>query len=188
LWHAVYKVAKRVVKALAGLSVVIAALWAALLFYKSNRDDEVKTALAFYDKYNSKEFIVFRNGVGDFDNKNHDKIMAALNELIQSNNLEKYKDTLVELVKLSGNENDIDMVIEFFDGLWECISTNLCDWNTAVGLFEPKARILYPEFSPYILYNRVHNKDAAYGYGLESITNLTKKKERILDRILEIFD
>ena len=156
--------------------------------YRSNRYDAVKTALSFYDKYNGQQLINFRNGIGNFDNKNHDKIMVALNELNRTNNLEKYEQTFRNLVKLSGNENDIDMIIEFFDGLSECISTNLCDWNTAVGLFQPKAMSLYTEFAPYIIYNRVINKDASYGYGIENIQKLAKKKERMLDRILEVFD
>ena len=177
-------------KLVGGLSVVIAALWAALQFYKSNVDDHIKTTLAFYDKYNSQPFTTYRETMSTFTIDNRDALVSAA----KTGNEKTYSDTLNRLLEqkpaTGKNENmkSLDLLADFYDGIDECIQAKLCDWNSSARLFQPRAKELSDSFYPYIEKVRNMNKQRAYAAGLDRIAHLKEREINWIERSLSKLD
>jgi hypothetical protein len=182
----VYRWALRIGKLVGGLSVVVAALWAALQFYKSNIDDHIKTTLTMYERYNSQPFTTYRETLSTFTIDNRDQILAAA----KSGNEKNYSDTIMSLMgkKTTGGKNEtmksFDLLTDFFDGIDECIHARLCDWNASVRLFQPRAKELYDGFYPYIKNVRDVNKLESYASGLDRVAHLKEHEDNWVERQL----
>jgi hypothetical protein len=71
-----------------------------------------------------------------------------------------------------GNNATLLTFADFFDELWYCVSTHLCDQNTAINEFGAQARDIYESAAYYIEWKRQQNKDPTFCAGLEKFYRL----------------
>lgn len=121
-----------------------------------------------YKLYNASPFTDYRAKITKALIKYRDKInQAAVTESALTT-------AESEIVTQEGLEMEIFLVMDFFDGLTVCVKAKLCDDETAVHLFQPRAYDLYLNLHQYIKLQRETSATTDFGSGLEAVARWAK--------------
>jgi hypothetical protein len=123
----------------------------------------VEQTLNFYKLYNGKPFTDYREKMTKALVKHKDVLNQAAGSeasLLQvQSDLLKNEDAAMELL----------LLFDFFDGVEVCVTAKVCDDETAVKLFKPRALDLYVNFYQYMMMQRA-DSNPDFGTGLQAIT------------------
>jgi hypothetical protein len=127
-------------KVTGAISFLLAAPYAVVEYWQAKDSARIEQTLTFYKLYNAKPFTDYRENITRALAKNSSK----LNEAAVSES--KLLDAMSEIVQSEDIEMDLSLVFDFFDGVAVCVSSGVCDDETAVKLFKPRALGIYLNF------------------------------------------
>ncbi|MBR0812796.1 MULTISPECIES: DUF4760 domain-containing protein [Bradyrhizobium] len=168
----VYRRLIQIGKVSGAISFLIAAPYALVQYWQARDNARVEQTLGFYKLYNSKPFTDYREKL----TKALVKYRAQLNVAAQST--EQLLATQVDLVKSEDVEMELLLLFDFFDGVAVCVASDVCDNDTAVRLFRPRAIDIYLNFYQYMKAQRAGQPTSDYGAGLEAIARSGQAPQR----------
>jgi hypothetical protein len=175
---AAYRKLLQIGKISGAISFLLAAPYALIQYWQAQDASRVEQTLNFYKLYNAKPFTDYREKMTDELVKHKDDLnRAALSEA----SLLKVQS---DLIKNDNVATELLLLFDFFDGVAVCVTAKVCDDETAVKLFKPRAMDLYVNFYQYMMMQRASNPD--FGLGLQAIakSRLPKPISRRAEEIL----
>jgi hypothetical protein len=158
-----YKRLLQIGKISGAVSFLIAAPYALVQYWQARDAARVEQTLNLYRLYNVKPFTDYREKVTKGLVKYRDKLNQAAGSetsllAVQS-----------KMVKTEDVEMELLLLLDFFDGVRVCVSSKVCDNDTAVQLFKPRALDLYFNFYQYMMFQRANGATPDFGSGLQAI-------------------
>jgi hypothetical protein len=145
------------------ISFLIAAPYALVQYWQARASTRVEQTLSFYKLFNSTPFTGYREKL----------TKAVVKHRILLNSAAASKEQLLtaqqELVSAEDVEMELLLLFDFFDGVAVCVASGVCDNDTAVKLFKPRAVDIYLNFYQYMIAQRAGQATQDYGAGLEAI-------------------
>jgi len=152
---------KTVLKAVA---VAIAALWTVFAYYGSVQDARVRSALEYRRELRSEPLF-------------EQWQQATIVNLASSNEKAKaakaggatWRQFVIRLASAGESRKALDTVLSFYDEVWRCVQTDICDRQTVLELFGAESQVLHDNYIVFIACERAIHKDIEYGEGLVSL-------------------
>lgn len=160
---ATYKRLLQIGKVSGAISFLLAAPYALVQYWQARDAARVEQTLNFYKLYNAKPFTDYREKITKALVKYKGKLNdAAVNEasLLQVQS---------DLIKNEEVEMELLLLFDFFDGVTVCVTSQVCDNDTAVQLFKPRALDIYLNFYQYMMSQRANGATQDFGKGLQAI-------------------
>jgi hypothetical protein len=134
----------------------------ALFQYIDNANAErVKETLFFVEKFDKDNFLKSRSKINSF----FKNIESELYEKVS--NETEYSNFITEQIKdNSFIEDDLELVFDFYDELYVCVSNVLCDQKVALEYFGKYAYDIIGVGSPYVKNIKEKSHDRFYGSGI----------------------
>jgi len=145
------------------ISFLIAAPYALVQYWQAREAARIEQTLAFYKQYNAKPFTDYREKLTNALVKRKSQLNAVAadpNQLLAAQ---------LDLIKSEDVEMDLLLIFDFFDGVAVCVAGGVCDNDTAVKLFKPRAIDIYINFYQYMKAQRAGQPTSDFGAGLEAI-------------------
>jgi hypothetical protein len=165
---AIYKRLLQIGKVSGAIAFLIAAPYAIFQYWEAQDAARVEQTLNFYKLYNAKPFTDYREKVTKALVKYRDRINTAA---IDESSLLAVQNEMIENESI---EMDIVLLFDFFDGVVVCVTSKVCDDDTAVRLFKPRATDIYLNFYQYMISRRATSATADFGVGLETVAKSGK--------------
>jgi hypothetical protein len=166
----VYRFLLRAGKIAGGVTFIFGIFYGAYQYYEAKTEKQIAQTLELFKEFNSPPISTYRENIFQAISKNRQRIFdAAANE-------DDLKKVIFDVVNTGGIENQIMLFMDFFDGLAFCVSKNICETDTAVDLFGPRAQELYIIFYQYIDVLRQTTAPSTFGLGLETFAKMKKSK------------
>lgn len=158
-----YKRLIQIGKVAGAISFLFAAPYALIQYIQARDAARVDQTLSLFKMYNSVPFSAYREKITKSLAKNKDKIDET------AKNVAEFKAFQVEMLKQDDIETELLLLLDFFDGVAVCVTSELCDNDTAIKLFKPRASDLYVNYYQYISEQRGASTKRSFGVGLEAI-------------------
>ena len=158
------------------LAVVVAAAWTIFAYYSAAHNTTIRTALEYREQLRSeplydawKQTMI----VGLQDSKEKDAAVAAGGQT--------WKRYVFSRIREAETRANFDIVMSFYNEVWECVEQDICDRDTVLALFGGEAEQLYENYILHIACWRLLHNDREYGRGLTSLvaTNLWQRERRL---------
>jgi hypothetical protein len=159
----IYKRLIQIGKVAGAISFLIAAPYALIQYLQAKEATQVEQTLKIYQQYNSSPFMGYREKVSKALIKNKAKMMAS------AANPKDFETAQLQVVQEGDIETELFMLFDFFDGVTVCVITSICDNDTAIRLFKPRALDIYLSFYQYMMIQRETSATKDFGGGLEAI-------------------
>jgi hypothetical protein len=143
---------------------LFAAPYALFQYNQSKEAASTEQILNMFKMYNSAPFTGYREKVTKALIKNRDKINAA------SRDVSALEAVQFEIIRQEDMEVELLLLFDFFDAVTFCVTAGVCDNNTAVKLFRPRALDIYLNFYQYMMAQRASTATGDFGMGLEAIS------------------
>ena len=145
------------------ISFLFAAPYALYQYIQTRDAGRVEQTLNLFKQYNSAPFTSYREKVYKALAKNKGKI----NEAAAS---EKTFEALqFQIIHDDDIEMELLLLFDFFDGIAVCVANHICDDDTAIKLFRPRALDIYLNFYQYMMVQRATVATRDFGIGLQAI-------------------
>jgi hypothetical protein len=160
---ATYRKLLQIGKVSGAVSFLAAAPYALVQYWQARDAARVEQTLSFYKLYNAKPFTDYREKMTKALVKHKIPFKeAASDEILLS-------EAQSNLIKTEDAEMELLLLFDFFDGVSVCITAKVCDDDTALKLFKPRARDLYINFYQYMMVQRGNTTTSDFGAGLQLI-------------------
>jgi hypothetical protein len=159
-----YRFLIRAGKIAGGATFIFGIIYGAFQYYEAKQDRRIEQTLSWYRQFNSPPVSKYRENISRAVAKHQDAIRAAARDETQ------LSEAVLATIRGEDIEHDIMLLLDFFDGLIYCVTSELCDRQTSVSLFYPRARELYITFYQYIALRRKAAK--TFGNGLEQFATI----------------
>jgi len=124
--------------------------------------------LNLFKQYNSTPFIGYREKLSKALINNKAKILIAVKDE------KEFAALQLQIVRGGDIETELLLLFDFFDSVTVCVLNHICDNNTAIQLFKPRALDIYLSFYQYMLVQRETSATQDFGSGLEAIAKSGK--------------
>lgn len=158
-----YRWLLRLGKVTGAVSFLLAAPYAFGQYVQSKDAGRVEQTLTLFKMYNAAPFTGYREKLTKALVKNKDKIDKA------SQNVAAFEALQFRIVRQENMEAELLLLFDFFDGVTFCVTANLCDNDTAIRLFKPRAADIYVNFFQYMMKQRGKSTTRGFGIGVEAI-------------------
>jgi hypothetical protein len=159
----IYKRLLQIGKVSGAVAFLFAAPYALIQYIQSKQAGRIEQTLNLFKMYNSPPFVTYREKVTKALIKNKDKINEA------SKNLDAFQALQFQIVRKEDIETELLLLFDFFDSVTVCVTSDLCDNDTAIKLFKPRATDIYVNFYQYMMAQRGATTTRGFGSGLEAI-------------------
>src|SRR5712692_10005575 len=133
----IYKRLIQIGKISGAISFLFAAPYALIQYWQAQKNARIEQTLNMYKLYNAGPFTDYRGKITKALVKNRDKLnQAAVNEI-------SLTAAQTDVVRKENIEMELLLVMDFFDGLAVCVKGQVCDDETAIKLFKPRAYDVY---------------------------------------------
>jgi hypothetical protein len=166
----IYKRLIQVGKITGAVSFFFAAPYALAQYLQTKDAAQVEQTLNLFKQYNSPPFMGYREKVSKELIKNKSKISEAAKDEKQ------FEMVQLQIVHDGDIETELLLLFDFFDSVTVCVINQICDNNTAIQLFKPRALDIYLNFYQYMLLQRTTSATLDFGSGLEAIAKSGKPK------------
>jgi hypothetical protein len=144
---------------------VLAAAVVALSQYQANSTAErVKQTLAYRDRFQDERLYNARRSLEDAWNARSREVFAILNQPDGEARLASFLKTAVAEAHL---DPAITNIVDFYDELQACTTSDLCDHDTAVRFFGKYAADLHGLLTPYFQAQRDELRDPQIASGVD---------------------
>jgi len=168
----IYKRLIQIGKISGAISFLLAAPYALVQYWQAQKSARVEQTLNMYKLYNSAPFTDYRGKITRALVHNREKLnQAAVNEV-------SLTAAETEVAKSENIEMELLLVMDFFDGVAICVKGQVCDDETAIRLFKPRAYDIYLNFYQYIKLQRETSATNDFGSGLEAVAKSGKPPPR----------
>lgn len=167
----IYKRLIQIGKVAGAVSFLIAAPYAMVQYINARDASRVEQTISMFKLYNSTPYSTYREKITNSLAQNKDKILVA------SKNVDDFATLQFEMLKQDKVETELLLLLDFFDGVAVCVASELCDNDTAIRLFKPRATDVVVNFYQYISVQRATSARQDFGLGVEAIA-----KSRLPDR------
>jgi len=158
-------------------SFVFGAIYAGIQWYSSKVDARTKQTIDFLERFESDPFTKYWRSMKEFAETNQNQLEAKTTAAA-------YSDSVLSEIANAKIAANLDMISDFFDEVNVCMDKALCDKDSAVALFGPKAYFFYVNFFPYIDSSRKQHGDKNYGVGAETLTKTPRTMPNFFQRII----
>jgi|GEM_PF-5777501 hypothetical protein len=158
-----YKRLIQIGKVAGAISFLFAAPYALVQYIQARDAARVEQTLSLFKMYNSAPFSGYREKITKSLAKNKDRIDES------SKDVAEFKALQFQILKQDDIEPELLLLLDFFDGVAVCVTSELCDNDTAIKLFKPRAADIYVNFYQYISEQRGTSTKRSFGLGLEAI-------------------
>jgi hypothetical protein len=163
-----YKRLIQIGKVSGAISFLLAAPYALFEYIQAKDGARVEQSLNMFKLYNSAPFTVYREKITKALIKNKDELFKAAKD-------EKtLEDAQLKIIRQDDMETELLLVFDFFDAVAVCVVNHVCDDDTAVKLFRPRALDIYLNFYQYMSLQRATTATRDFGSGLEAIAKSGK--------------
>lgn len=159
-----YKRLIQIGKVSGAVSFLLAAPYALFQYEQSKAAASPEQILNMFKMYNSAPFTDYRGKVTKALIKNRDKINKASTDAATLEALQ------FEIIRQEDMEVELLLLFDFFDAVTFCVTGGVCDNDTAVKLFRPRALDIYLNFYQYMMAQRASTATGDFGAGLETIS------------------
>lgn len=149
-----------------------AGTYALIQYNDSSNAERAKETLKFIERFGKDELHSSKLNL----NKSVDEILPELREKLKKGEKE-YADFLLENIKQRKLDYDIGEISDFYDQIYVCSESSLCDADISLKFFGKYAYNLVSVLHPYIL-NEQNTKDSQFGSALLFFSK--KHKERAI--------
>lgn len=149
---------------------VLTAALAAIQQYKANsRAEQVNKTLKYLDRFQEDRVFNAKRTLEDAWNAKRDDVFNLMKGKGGEAGLAKY---LADTIRKQSLEPSIATVMDFYDELEACTSSDLCDRETAVRFFGKYAWDFHGLLHPYIEAQRAELHDRFIGVGIDYFSRL----------------
>ncbi len=159
----IYKRLIQIGKVSGTISLLFAAPYALYQYMQTRDASRVEQTLTLFKQYNSAPFINYRADISKALIKNKDKISKSVD------NVEEFGALQLQIVREGDIEPELLLVFDFFDSVAVCVVNHICDDETTIQLFKPRALDIYLSFYQYMVAQRATSATQDFGSGLEAI-------------------
>jgi hypothetical protein len=159
----VYKRLIQIGKVAGAISFLFAAPYALAQYIQARDAARVEQTMSLFKIYNAPPFSGYREKITSSLAKHKDQIDEA------SKSPGDYRSLQYQMLKQDDIETELLLLLDFFDGVAVCVTSELCDNDTAIKLFKPRALDLYINYYQYISGQRGALTRRNFGVGLEAI-------------------
>ena len=150
-------------KVTGAVSFLIAAPYALAQYIEAREAARVEQTLSFFKMYNAVPYSGYREKFTRALIKNRDLIEKAAPDG------DAYGKLQLQILSQEDIETETFLLFDFFDGVAVCVSDQLCDSNTAIELFKPRAADIYFNFYQFMVVQRDKTGKRDFGAGVEAI-------------------
>lgn len=156
---------------LSKVALVSGILFSIYQFNAYKQDERVRYTFQFIERFDSDRFLTTRTMI-ESALRSQEAAIAEINRARVSPEAERALRTRVALFLVNdsnrgqGIVREVELLVDFFDGLEICLDERLCDRGTASAFLESHAKMLWTNFAPYIEGRRA--LIPSYGRGLEA--------------------
>jgi hypothetical protein len=166
-----YTALARLAKIAAALSLIYGIGYSWFQFTEAKQDKRVEQSLTLFRHFNSAPFTAYREKINNALIKNKEPIIAA------AANEQALEAKIAEVVIKEAITTDLDLIMDFYDGVAFCAARQICDSDVALNLFHGRAKEFYINFYQYINLQRQSFGGNEFGLGVETIVRLGKKEQ-----------
>ena len=159
----VYKRLIQIGKISGAITFLFAAPYALNQYIETRNASRVEQTLKLFNQYNSSPFTTYREKITKALVRNKTKILTAAkdqNDLVIAQ---------LQIIKDEDIETELLFIFDFFDAVTVCVVGKICDNDTAVKLFRPRALDIYLNFYQYMMLQRATVATKDFGIGVEAV-------------------
>jgi hypothetical protein len=164
----IYKRLLQIGKVSGAVAFLIAAPYALFQYIQTKEHGRIEQTLSLFKMYNSSPFTGYRERITKALTKNKKKINDASKEEATFQALQ------FDIIQQEDIETELLLLFDFFDSVTVCVTSSLCDNDTAIKLFKPRALDIYMNFYQYMVAQRGSTTTRAFGSGVEAIARSGK--------------
>jgi hypothetical protein len=150
-------------KVTGAVSFLVAAPYALVQYNQARDAARVEQTLSLFKMYNAPPFSGYREKFTKALIKNKKRISEA------SKDEQSFRTLQFQILKEDDVETETLRLFDFFDGVAVCVTAQLCDNDTAIKLFKPRAADIYINFYQYMIDQRGRPASRDFGVGVEAI-------------------
>lgn len=147
---------------------ILAAVFAICQYEHNLTAEKVKETLKYVDQFNSGQVLKNRLQVEKFVERHIGDFNRA------PNSEEAYSTIIMDMIKHDRMSESVDTIVNFFDNVYICTRSKLCDEETTMRFFGLYNHQLKATFHPYIMERRKSLFNKSIGCGVESIAESYK--------------
>jgi hypothetical protein len=164
----IYKRLIQIGKVSGAVTFLLAAPYALIEYLQAKDAARIEQTLNMFKMYNSTPFASYREKLTKALVKNKEKIDEA------SKDVGAFQAAQFQIIRQEDIETELLLIFDFFDGVAVCVTSGVCDNDTAVQLFKPRALDIYVNFYQYMIAQRGATTTRKFGIGLEAIAKSGK--------------
>jgi hypothetical protein len=145
------------------IAFLFAAPYALEQYREARAAARIAQTLDMFKTYNAAPFTSYREKLTKALIKYEDEIYVAAKDE------NTFLDLQLRLLRQEDIETETLLLFDFFDGVAVCVTSSLCDNDTAIKLFQPRAADIYMNFYQYMAHQRGKSPTRRFGVGLEAI-------------------
>jgi hypothetical protein len=164
-----FKSIERYAKLIQNVTIIVGIFTGVVSLFATQYDRRVSKTVEMTKFYTDKVRADYLNVIGQWNS-----YTKSIGNFFQREPAEMQQDIL----KFFADEKVRNLThnyLDFFDLLWVCIDNRACDRNAAIEFFEPSAHLSYEIMAYHIVDTRDHDRDPAFGRGLEKLYGLPRE-------------
>lgn len=142
----VYLNLKRAASIVGVFSFFFGVVFGIFQFQQLKNANKIATTLRYMEKFDGAPWIEHRSAFNSFAWQNEEKIKS----IYDTTDFEKANRIMLEELKVAGLHHKFSILVDFYDQLNVCITSQLCDRDLTYLLFRDRTTELYVYFYPYI--------------------------------------
>lgn len=156
---------------LSKIAIVLGIVFSAYQFVNYQKDERIRYTFGYIDKFDGERYLAARGRIEE-TLRAHETKIAHFNA--QRMTSEAGQDLRRKIANFLVNESrngagivaDLDLLVDFFEGIEICLTENLCERGVAEAFLQKQSEMLWLNFGPYIEDRRTII--GTYGRGLEA--------------------
>jgi hypothetical protein len=161
-----YNALTRIGKVAAALSLVYGIAYGWFQFIQAKKDRRVEQSLTMFRQFHNSPFTGYREKINNALIKHKQRIIeAAASE-------EALEKKITEVILQEAIATDLDLIMDFYDGVAFCAAREICDADVTFNLFHGRAKEFYTNFYQYIMLQRQSFGGNEFGVGVETLVRL----------------
>lgn len=154
------------------LALIGGGIYAIYQYDTKVKEDRVREVFTFLAKRDQPSLLNARRSVEASFNKAFEQIKVIGNEPKSEDRDKRYCELVRGIIESNSLHGEFESIVEFYDTLDVCITTELCDSATARSFFQQDATRFSHAFFCYVQFRREDSKDSEYARGLDRIASL----------------
>ncbi|MGK7945883.1 MAG: hypothetical protein AB4058_15580 [Microcystaceae cyanobacterium] len=156
---------------LTSLSIVLGGCYTIFQYQSHQQEKRVNRVVAYSDKFYQQKLSKSLTKIND---QYYEQIEDINKILGQENYLEEYHNFVIKFTK--ENQEEVEIIGDFFEKLASCVASNLCDQETALKLFGSQGKDYFVRFYPYYCQKQQKWQDPRIGTLFEEVYYDNKKE------------